>query len=592
MSYASSMITIGARLHGAVGHVITRTGDVSACGRMVIPGKGVERRMCLSCVRINADAQRIDDRTRKMEREARILSAPAPVVSEPTYVSWEYRLNGYELEVTLAKIAKINERCEKRGIPGGLSVEYTEIIVKEKNDLDIEIEKVFYDVHIEGVAPKLEGWEFIAVIDFDQHAGLVTRPYPGATKVDRSKLRPEWCDHCQTSRYRTTTMVVRNVETGEQIQVGSSCIKDFTGWTAMPYMLSSMSKDMEEMEGGFGGGGYDVTTLTVLGIAWACVKTWGYVKSREAGSTVQRVRDVINPPKPSKGNGNYLAELAMVRELSGEMDERATALRNWIASDEFSGNSEYVLNLKAIAAADRVSSSNYGLLCSAPQAWARFLEKSLIRKVETAKDTSEFVGEIGERWAIPVTVESERFIETAYGCSTLYKMRDEKGNLYSWFASNGNLEVGDKVTISAGIKGHKEYKGVNETQVTRVKVVDDVESAFMVKPAPIKAKDEIRLTDLTIDPKAIYFFNNTYFRIRVQKGIAYAVKFTENGWEYSNKSINVIKSSDILSAEDAARFGQEHGQCIYCSKPLSDERSMIVGYGAQCAATHGLPWGE
>jgi len=591
------MVKIGSRLHGAVAHVITRTGDVSACGRMVIPGKGESKRMCRTCVRVNGDARKVNDTRRKSARESVIMPKASAMTSETTgeqYVSWEYALSRFELDVTMEKIAKINERCAKRGIPGGLSVEFTERIVKEKNDLGIEIEKLFYDTHITGIAPQLPGWEFIGIIDFDQHAGLIVRGYPGAAQIDRASIRDGWCDHCQTNRYRTSTMVVRNVNTGMQIQVGSSCIKDFTGWTALPYTFDRMSKDVEDMCEGFGGGARDVTTETVLGVAWACVQTWGFVRSNEAGATVHMVRDVINPPKANSRNADYRAELARVRDLSGEMTERAIALREWIASDEFSGHSDYVLNLKSIAAAHMVSDRNYGILASAPQAWARFLEKSLIRKIEADTRVSEHVGEIGERWALLVTVESERYIETAYGSSTLYKMRDDKGNLFSWFASNDILSdsIGEKVSLSAGIKRHAEYKGVFETQLTRVKVIDAIETAGMLKAAPIKVKDEMRLSDLTVNQNDVFYVGGTYYRIRVTKGTAYAVKFTDNGWEYSPKAIHTLTVTDVVSAEDAARFGKLYSRCVYCGKGLTDDRSAKVGYGETCAHTHGLPWGE
>lgn len=46
----------------------------------------------------------------------------------------------------------------------------------------------------------------------------------------------------------------------------------------------------------------------------------------------------------------------------------------------------------------------------------------------------------------------------------------------------------------------------------------------------------------------------------------------------------------------AAQFGRDHGNCIFCSKDLTDERSDPgkggVGYGPKCAVKYGLPWGE
>lgn len=42
----------------------------------------------------------------------------------------------------------------------------------------------------------------------------------------------------------------------------------------------------------------------------------------------------------------------------------------------------------------------------------------------------------------------------------------------------------------------------------------------------------------------------------------------------------------------AAEAGIASGHCCFCRKRLTDERSMLVGYGAKCASHWHLPWGE
>lgn len=590
----ATKISTGARLHGAVQHVITKGmhNDVSACGRVVMPGKGAAHRVCRTCVRINGDAFKLDAAMRKAERESRMSRDISEIAEE--FISWEFQLTAYELEMTREKIAKINARCAKRGIPGGLNVEYREETKKEKNDFGIEIETIVYMVKITGIAPKLPDWDFVATLDYDPNAGLIVRTYPGVNSINRANLREGWCDHCQTNRYRKNTYVMRNRNSGEEIQVGSACIKDFTGWEALPYSAERMQKDVEEMSGDFGSYPRDVSTLTVLSVAWACVTEFGYVRSREIGATVDMVRDVINPPR--KISEDYRLELMRLSRHADEMMNRAKELRAWILSDEFSGTSEYVLNMKAIAGAEMVSSRNYGLLVSAPQAWARFLEKSFIKEKEKAPE-SNWIGEIGERWELSLTLKSVKYIETMYGCSTLHKFTDASGNVFSWFASSADYgdNVGDTFRVSATIKAHSNKYGV-ETGLTRVKVIDDVQAeSRKIKDAPIKVRDEIAVSALTakgIDLDGVYVMNGEFFKIRQTKGTAYAVKFTANGWEYSHRSVNVIRPADMATAEDAARFGKTHAHCVYCVRPLTDERSLTVGYGETCAGTRGLPWGE
>lgn len=63
-------------------------------------------------------------------------------------------------------------------------------------------------------------------------------------------------------------------------------------------------------------------------------------------------------------------------------------------------------------------------------------------------------------------------------------------------------------------------------------------------------------------------------------------------WEYAPGVVMVLSAEDKLSAEDAAAFGKLYGICIFCSRDLTDERSIAMGYGPVCAENHNLPWGE
>jgi hypothetical protein len=43
-------------------------------------------------------------------------------------------------------------------------------------------------------------------------------------------------------------------------------------------------------------------------------------------------------------------------------------------------------------------------------------------------------------------------------------------------------------------------------------------------------------------------------------------------------------------AGTAATYGKLMGECCFCRLPLSDDRSLAVGYGKICARRYGLPW--
>ena len=73
----------------------------------------------------------------------------------------------------------------------------------------------------------------------------------------------------------------------------------------------------------------------------------------------------------------------------------------------------------------------------------------------------------------------------------------------------------------------------------------------------------------------------------------YSKVWTGSGWEYAPAHRNDSTLRPITAAE-AAAFGHQHENCVFCSRSLTDDkdgRSVQVGYGPICASKYGLPWG-
>lgn len=393
-------------------------------------------------------------------------------------ISLSDQIDAFQLEVTRAKVDKINQRALKKGLAGMLTMTVEPVAVREIDERTKFVKEwTEYKVEIKGNAPAYNGWEFIAKLDWDIHAGLIVRTIPGVEGVDRSSVREGWCDHCRVTRRRTVTYIVRNQETGVIVQVGRSCLKDFTGqYTAIAF--PELKGDDEE--GGWFGpkGEPEYTPLTVLAFAWACVKLEGYKPRNSMGSpTRQDVMVAMNPGK-SKADREWAEKVA---PLAVEAHSKAEELREWILSDDFAGTSDYVLNMKAIAAGDCVSSRNIGFLVSAPQAWAKSLEKTLIREREASiYAASEFVGEVKQRLQLTVEIKSIRYISGTYGSSTLYTMVTEEGNVVKWFSSGRDIlgeDEGARYIIRGTVKSHDVWEGMKTTKLTRCMVIDELEPA-------------------------------------------------------------------------------------------------------------------
>lgn len=402
-----------------------------------------------------------------------------------SYSTFEWQITATQLEATRAKIAKINARAAKKELGGRLDITATPVAcVKVDPHTGIRAEWTEYKVQIGGTAPAYDGWQFIATLDWDEHAGLVVRSVPGAPAVERDRLQDGWCDHCQTVRNRRVTYVVRSMETGEQLQVGRSCVKDFTGWAGTVAFLSAPS--MGDEGDWFGPvGRVDYSTRTVLAYAWAVITTHGFVPTSYRGGNATPTRDLVeialypSPKSPS--------DVAFARSLAPVATEAAAKVEkiiDFVTSDDFNGFSEYVLNLKACIAAEQVSPRNFGLVVSAPQAYARHQEQTLIRDSKAKVGTdSQWVGRVAgpgqkmERRDFEVTVAGVRWIDGWNGGSTaVYTLVDPDGNVFKWFAANDTLgqDEGVRFVIKGSVKAHKEWQGTKETHLTRCAVVREL----------------------------------------------------------------------------------------------------------------------
>ena len=88
---------------------------------------------------------------------------------------------------------------------------------------------------------------------------------------------------------------------------------------------------------------------------------------------------------------------------------------------------------------------------------------------------SEYVGEIGDRLELTVTVNKAITFDGYYGTSIMHIMEDGDGNVYVWTTSSKSFPEGKVVTIRGTVKDHREYRGVKQTILTRCKEISKEE---------------------------------------------------------------------------------------------------------------------
>lgn len=388
-----------------------------------------------------------------------------------------YLLTRDELEATRDKIDAINAKASRKGLSGWLEVISEETTVK-RDVAGIEVSEIRFKTSITGEPPKHNGWVFLASLDWletSNGASVIVNAVPGAPLVDRDALEPNKCDHCGYNRRRKGTYVVQNETTKEQLQVGSTCLKDFLGWDGSVSFISD--DDLErEISGICGSGETEYTTISILAVAWAVVTEFGYIRSGEPGCTRDAVAAVMSPHE-NKYNREIKARIRPIAEQALPMAEK---LRAFILSDAFWGESDYVLNLKTFCSAEWVSPRYLGYLASVPQAYARHLEKSFQKEREKANLTNEWTGTLKTRQTFNVKVKAVKWVEDIYnyhgGSKPLYTLLTDTGHTLKWFASNDNV-LGEDVTpedqdffpLMATVVGHEEWNGYKTTKINRCK---------------------------------------------------------------------------------------------------------------------------
>lgn len=91
----------------------------------------------------------------------------------------------------------------------------------------------------------------------------------------------------------------------------------------------------------------------------------------------------------------------------------------------------------------------------------------------------------------------------------------------------------------------------------------------------------------------VHVIDGDYYRIHRSQntGGFYACRFDGQRFEYVKGGIRLCTEGNRCTAEQAARFGHMHHQCVFCARRLDTPESTAVGYGPVCADKHGLPWG-
>lgn len=376
------------------------------------------------------------------------------------------------------KLTKVQNKCKKLGcsytfvVTG--NVEYRKVTVKGGND---ETQK-FIEVDAEGIA-RVNGWEFIATIEHKE-AGNIIRSFNTevAVPAEYYTVAPK-CDHCKSDRSRKDTYVIRN-ENGKFMQVGRSCLRDFTDNALSAEAIAQFMMFFEELEDedgeGFSGqyGKKYFDRDRYLSIVSELVRLHGYTKYADA-----QERGI--PSTVAVANELYISHKAMAKMMTEEGLNPEAALTSvkesiaWILGTD--AKDGYLWNLKIACSSEWLEGRDLGIAASLIPSHFRFLEKEADRLAREARKAelqgmakSEFLGNVGDRLTFNVT-DGARVgtFDSQFGTTYIYKFFSGS-NILVWMTGS-SFDASEVKVLKGTVKEHSEFRNEKQTILSRCKII-------------------------------------------------------------------------------------------------------------------------
>jgi len=191
-------------------------------------------------------------------------------------------------------------------------------------------------------------------------------------------------------------------------------------------------------------------------------------KSRFKDYTADQVRAGYN-----KGKSVYTLETWQIWRLFGQQaNTKNKALRSVIVEELLERFEIFEDDAKAFLENDnaRYIGTNAHKLHRRAIGQIKYLNKK--RESEKAKASSDYIGTVGDRLELELTLNYFNSGEGAFGVWRLYSFTDQNGNIVVYLGSAFlDIEKGQTVKVKGTIKNHEEYNGAKQTKIARIKLV-------------------------------------------------------------------------------------------------------------------------
>lgn len=358
-----------------------------------------------------------------------------------------------------ARLDSFKKKFKKYG-EGGITYEVSEprVITNRNNRRHLVV-----DINVDA-SYKVAGYEFVASVETVAAGNLIKKISEDVFVPEIYRDRCE-CDHCKSNRVRKYTVILKNSATGEYIQVGKSCVRDYLGCDMSHYasylaFYTELDESVEKMSSEFHSYTPSFTFEEIVHQTLEYTKRFGYVSKRQSYenggvATSTAVYAALNGIRIEGDDYE-------VYEVSDDSKEKCNSVISFVKN--LDDSSDYNSNLKVLATSEYIDNKNLGLAVSSVGYWIRETAKK-----KEAEDTvaSEFVGQVGSKIEITAIPDCIYSSCGEYGWSYIYRMVVDD-NVFIW-KTNKCLEE-EEITVKAVVKEHSTFRGVKQTVITRGRV--------------------------------------------------------------------------------------------------------------------------
>lgn len=392
------------------------------------------------------------------------------------------------------KLATIRRKCAKYGCEFsysriGETFKKVDIYDEEGRWTKVTIKAI--EVEVSGTAIAESGWRLAGKIEHLE-TGNVIHSFGDATIPDWYRSASPRCEHCNSDRHRKETYVLYHAENNSWKQVGSSCLKDFTGYVSAEMaaaiasvytLLERVAEDRIHIERS----PKYFEIESVMCYAIECVKHWGYHKAEEGhAATRNQVIDLMHKHmKLPASIGSVTFDPMSTTNLQTFKDMRSRLLA-------LNANDDYTNNLQVFLKAENVPANGLGIVVSAVPYYNNLIAREAEQNKLAEASNSEFIGTVGHRITVDIaTVKLLNIYDGYYGSTRRYQIIDVHGNVLMWDASNsiwdtvcvedspnGDVVEGLPLQLIGTIKKHDEFRGIKQTWLTRCRVTERTDNVL------------------------------------------------------------------------------------------------------------------